>query len=70
MRHSKKTVAQVRAEAKATAMNIGVHFKCPACGVIVIRHTDKKVISSFCESKGMDVKLKRTTKKTTEDKCQ
>jgi hypothetical protein len=26
----KKTVAQVRAEAKQAARNIGVHFKCPA----------------------------------------
>jgi predicted RNA-binding Zn-ribbon protein involved in translation (DUF1610 family) len=61
MRHTKKTVAQVRAEAKATAMNIGVHFKCPACGVIVIRHTDKKVISGHCGSKGKDVKMRRVT---------
>lgn len=65
----KKTVAQVRAEAKQAARNIGVHFKCPACGVIVIRHTDKKAVSSFCQKKGKTVMMKRITMKTAEGSC-
>ena len=65
----KKPVAQVRAEAKLAERNFGVHFKCPACGVIVIRHTDKKVVSSFCEKKGKTVKMKLITMKTAEGSC-